>query len=115
VGGLACVREPAGLQVELFPASVRVSGIGFAHQIVMAIFGGTAPLIAAFIGAGHPMYVAIYMTLIVALCLVVYTTLPETGDRGDRATVAPDDAEVLEGEHLLSSTSSATGAAKRSP
>jgi MFS transporter, MHS family, alpha-ketoglutarate permease len=104
------------IQAELFPASVRVSGIGFAHQIVIAVFGGTAPLIAAaFVGAGHPMYVAIYMTVIVALCLVVYITLPETGDRGDRATVAPADTEVLEGEHLLSSSSSATGEAKRSP
>ena len=104
------------IQAELFPASVRVSGIGFAHQIVIAVFGGTAPLIAAaFVGAGHPMYVAIYMTVIVALCLVVYTTLPETGDRGDRATVAPADTEVLEGEHLLSSSPSATGAATRSP
>src|SRR6476659_164952 len=104
------------IQAELFPASVRVSGIGFSHQIVIAVFGGTAPLIAAaFVGAGHPTYVAIYMILIVALCLLVYTTLPETGDRGDRATVAPADTEVLEGEHLLSSSPSATGAATRSP
>jgi MFS family permease len=103
------------IQAELFPASVRVSGIGFAHQLVIAIFGGTAPLIAAaFVGAGHPMYVAIYMTVIVALCLVVYTTLPETGDHGDRATVAPADPEVLEGEHLLASSSPATGEAKNS-
>jgi MFS family permease len=104
------------IQAELFPASIRVSGIGFAHQIVIAVFGGTAPLIAAaFVGAGHPMYVAIYMTVVVALCLVVYTTLPETGDRGDRVTVAPADREVLEGEHLLASSSSVTSQAKRSP
>jgi MHS family alpha-ketoglutarate permease-like MFS transporter len=31
------------IQAELFPASVRVSGIGFSHQLVIAIFGGTAP------------------------------------------------------------------------
>lgn len=68
------------IQAELFPASVRVSGIGFAHQIVTAVFGGTAPLIAAaFIGAGHPMFVAIYMITVVALSLIVYFTLPETG------------------------------------
>jgi hypothetical protein len=51
----------------------------------------------------------------VALCLVVYTTIPETGDRGDRVTVAPADREVLEGEHLLSSSSSTTGEARRAP
>jgi MFS transporter, MHS family, alpha-ketoglutarate permease len=89
------------IQAELFPASVRVSGIGFSHQIVIAVFGGTAPLIAAaFVGAGHPMYVAIYMTVIVALCLIVYFTLPETGSRTERATVALTDTEVLKGEQL---------------
>jgi hypothetical protein len=60
------------------------------------------------------MYVAVYMIAIVALCLIVYFTLPETGSRSGRATVAPADPEVLEGEHLLVSTSSATDEAKRS-
>jgi MHS family alpha-ketoglutarate permease-like MFS transporter len=92
------------IQAELFPASVRVSGIGFSHQLVIAVFGGTAPLIAAaFVGAGHPMYVAIYMIVIVALCLIVYFTLPETGSRTTRATVALIDPEVLEGEKLEAS------------
>lgn len=44
------------------------------------------------------MLVAVYMTVIVAICLVVYTTLPETGDRGNRATVAPTDADLLDME-----------------
>src|SRR5215207_885463 len=87
------------IQAELFPASVRVSGIGFSHQLVIAIFGGTAPLIAAtFVAAGHPTWVAIYMVVIVALCLIVYFTLPETGSKTLRATVALDDPEVVEGE-----------------
>ena len=89
------------IQAELFPASVRVSGIGLSHQLVIAIFGGTAPLIAAaFVGAGHPTWVAIYMIVIVALCLIVYFTLPETGSRTARATVALTDPVVLEGEKL---------------
>ncbi|MFX1821943.1 MFS transporter [Pseudarthrobacter sp. CC4] len=93
------------IQAELFPASVRVAGIGFAHQIVIAVFGGTAPLIAAaFVGAGQPMFVAYYMIAIVTLSLIVYFTLPETGSKGPRATVAPADPEVLEGEHLLFET-----------
>ena len=87
------------IQAELFPASVRVSGIGFSHQLVIAIFGGTAPLIAtAFVGAGHPMWVAIYMIVIVFLCLIVYYTLPETGSKTQRITVAMGDREVIEGE-----------------
>ena len=87
------------IQAELFPASVRVSGIGFSHQLVIAIFGGTAPLIAAaFVGAGHPRYVALYMIVIIAICLAVYFTLPETGSKTLRATVALNDPEVIEGE-----------------
>jgi MHS family alpha-ketoglutarate permease-like MFS transporter len=87
------------IQAELFPASVRVSGIGFSHQLVIAIFGGTAPLIAAaFVGAGHPRYVALYMIAIIAVCLAVYFTLPETGSKTLRATVALEDPEVVEGE-----------------
>ena len=101
------------IQAELFPASVRVSGIGFSHQLVIAVFGGTAPLIAAaFVGAGHPTWVAIYMIVIVALCLIVYFTLPETGSRTKRATVALTDPEVLEGEKLEVSRTSRT---KHSP
>lgn len=103
------------IQAELFPASVRVSGIGLAHQVVIAAFGGTAPLIAAaFVGAGHPMYVAVYMTVIVAACLAVYITLPETGDHSDRATVASNDPEVLEGEHRPWISSPAATEDKRS-
>ncbi|ALG30347.1 MFS transporter [Glutamicibacter halophytocola] len=83
------------IQAELFPASVRVSGIGFAHQIVIAIFGGTAPLIAtAFVSAGHPMLVAVYMIVVVAICLGVYFTLPETGHRSERASVAVNSKEA---------------------
>ncbi|MFI5592443.1 MFS transporter [Amycolatopsis sp. NPDC051758] len=86
------------IQAELFPASVRVAGIGFSHQLVIAIFGGTAPLIAAaFVGAGNPRYVALYMIVIIAVCLAVYFTLPETGSKTVRATVALEDPEVVEG------------------
>ncbi|MDH6622899.1 MHS family alpha-ketoglutarate permease-like MFS transporter [Streptomyces sp. LBL] len=97
------------IQAELFPASVRVSGIGFAHQIVIAVFGGTAPLIAAaFVGAGRPMYVAIYMSVIVALCLIVYFTLPETGSRAPREIVsATDTIAVVMSEDSSTADSSA--------
>lgn len=81
------------IQAELFPAAVRVSGIGFAHQIVIAIFGGTAPLIAAeFVGAGLPYLVPAYMIVIVAICLVVYFTLPETGSRNPGSAVSSTDS-----------------------
>jgi len=93
------------IQAELFPAAVRVSGIGVAHQIVIAALGGTAPLIAsAFIEAGHPMGVAVYMTAIVLLCLIVYLTLPETGRSGAHTTTPP--AAESDTEHSPASTKS---------
>jgi hypothetical protein len=36
--------------------------------------------------------VAVYMIVIVALCLVVYFTLPETGSRAPMATVSATDS-----------------------
>jgi MHS family proline/betaine transporter-like MFS transporter len=33
----------------IFPVSVRFSGISLAHNVSMAIFGGTAPLVATFL------------------------------------------------------------------
>jgi MHS family alpha-ketoglutarate permease-like MFS transporter len=50
------------------------------------------------VGAGHPRWVALYMIAIIAVCLIVYFTLPETGSKTLRATVALDDPEVVEGE-----------------
>ena len=44
------------------------------------------------------MYVAVYMIVIIAICLAVYFTLPETGSKTLRATVALEDPEVVEGE-----------------
>lgn len=89
------------IQAELFPASLRVSGIGFAHQLVIATLGGTAPLIAtAFIDAGHPNWIALYMIAIVLICLLIYFTIPETGSKTPRATVALEDREVEEGEKV---------------
>ncbi|MEU5092314.1 MFS transporter [Streptomyces sp. NPDC021356] len=98
------------IQAELFPASVRVSGIGFAHQIVIAVFGGTAPLIAsAFVGAGRPMYVAIYMIVVVALCLIVYFTIPETGSRAPRKIVSGTDTIAVV---MSEDSSTAAGSAR---
>ena len=54
------------------------------------------------------------MIAIVALCLIVYMTLPETGSRAQRASVAPTDPEVLEGEHLVPETVSAASQTKGS-
>jgi MHS family alpha-ketoglutarate permease-like MFS transporter len=38
------------------------------------------------------------MIVVIAVCLAVYFTLPETGSKTLRATVALKDPEVVEGE-----------------
>jgi MHS family alpha-ketoglutarate permease-like MFS transporter len=52
------------------------------------------------------------MIVIIALCLIVYFTLPETGSKTVRATVALKDLEVVEGE--LEEASAAGQTKKRS-
>lgn len=70
------------LGVELLPPRVRVSGIGFSYQLVTAVLGGTAPLLASwFISIGHPTLIAGYVALIMVVTTLIFLTLPETRDR----------------------------------
>jgi MHS family alpha-ketoglutarate permease-like MFS transporter len=67
--------------VELLPPRVRVSGIGFSYQLVTAVLGGTAPLLASwFISIGHPTFIAGYVVLIMAVTALIFLTMPETKD-----------------------------------
>lgn len=64
---------------ELFPTRVRTSGIGLPYAVCSAIFGGTAPLIAAaFIRAKLDWGVPAYIMAICAISVVVFTRMPET-------------------------------------
>ncbi|QTI90069.1 MFS transporter [Streptomyces sp. AgN23] len=102
------------IQAELFPAAVRVSGIGLAHQIVIATLGGTAPLIASsFVESGHPMGVAVYMTAIVLICLIVYLTLPETGCQVTHTTDTTPPA--ASGSQVMLSITKPTASTKDTP
>ena len=66
------VQQP--LFTEMFEASFRYSGAGFAYQLASAVAGGFTPIIAASLvmqdGGGHT-YVALYM---VGACLVSLVT-----------------------------------------
>jgi MHS family alpha-ketoglutarate permease-like MFS transporter len=67
------------LFVELLPPEVRVTGIGIPYQIVTALLGGTAPLLAAwFISIGIPMSICYYMMAVMVLAGLIYTTIPPT-------------------------------------
>jgi len=68
---------------ELFPTYVRTSGIGIPQTLCAAIFGGTAPIMTAWLhGLGGVSYVAAYLIGLTALGLFVYVVvMPETRGR----------------------------------
>jgi MFS transporter, MHS family, alpha-ketoglutarate permease len=70
------------LLCELFPTQVRTSGIGVPYAICSAIFGGTAPLIAAwFLQHGFDNGMALYIMAICLVSLTVFWSMPETAGK----------------------------------
>lgn len=50
---MGCVFAPVpALMVSIFPAHVRYSGVSLAHNISMAVFGGSAPQVATYLIQG---------------------------------------------------------------
>jgi len=84
--GLAIVQGgtigvSAALLAELFPTSMRWSGIAISREIPAAIVGGTAPLVATALVAvagGAPWLVAGYLVLLSVIGLIGISRLPET-------------------------------------
>ncbi|RVU23246.1 MFS transporter [Streptomyces antnestii] len=69
----------AAVSVELFPAQVRVSGISVPYALSVAVFGGTAPVIAtALQSAGHAGWFGWYVVACTAVTLITVLTLRET-------------------------------------
>jgi MHS family alpha-ketoglutarate permease-like MFS transporter len=68
---------------ELFPTSVRTSGIGIPQTICAALFGGTAPIMATWLhGLGGALYLSAYVMALTAVSLAGYVfLLPETRGR----------------------------------
>lgn len=78
VGAVSTVfAAQAAFLTELFPPSVRYTGVAFAREITGAILGGAAPLIATalFAGTRHWWPIAVYMAAnaLVALIAVYYS------------------------------------------
>jgi MHS family alpha-ketoglutarate permease-like MFS transporter len=71
------------VKAELFPADIRALGVAFPYAIANTVFGGTAEYVALWFkvhGAERGFYV--YVTLMIALSLVVYTRMRETQKHG---------------------------------
>ncbi|MET0432456.1 MAG: MFS transporter [Hyphomicrobium sp.] len=83
LGGLAIVScytaINAVVKAELFPTSIRALGVGLPYALTVAIFGGTAEWIALWLKqAGHETYFYWYVTVCIALSLIVYATMRDT-------------------------------------
>lgn len=69
----------AVVKAELFPANVRALGVGFPYAIAVSVFGGTAEYIALdFKNNNHQEWFYWYVTICIALSLVLYITMNDT-------------------------------------
>jgi MFS transporter, MHS family, alpha-ketoglutarate permease len=69
----------AVVKAELFPTSVRATGVGLPYAVTVSIFGGTAESIALwFKSIGHESWFSYYLTAVIAASLAVYATARDT-------------------------------------
>jgi MHS family alpha-ketoglutarate permease-like MFS transporter len=69
----------AVVKAELFPVEVRALGVGLPYALTVALFGGTADLVALwFKQRGHESGFYWYVTACIACSLLVYLWMPDT-------------------------------------
>ncbi|WP_410597635.1 MFS transporter [Amycolatopsis sp. lyj-23] len=74
------------VKAELFPTKIRALGVGLPYALTVAIFGGTAELIAqALKSAGHEPVFFWYVAGCVLVSLIVYGTMRETSKSSELA------------------------------
>ena len=67
------------VKAELFPTSVRATGVGLPYAITTSIFGGPAESIALwFKSIGHEVWFSYYLTSVIGISLVVSTMMRDT-------------------------------------
>lgn len=72
----------AVVKAELFPTSVRATGVGVPYALTVSIFGGTAESIALwFKSIGHEGWFYWYLTGCIAVSLLIYLTMRDTKTR----------------------------------
>ena len=72
----------AVVKAELFPTSVRATGVGLPYAVAVSVFGGTVDSIALwFQSIGHQRWFYYYLTTVIAVSLVVYVTMRDTKKR----------------------------------
>jgi len=69
----------AVVKAELFPTSVRATGVGLPYALTVSIFGGTADSVAlSFKSIGHEQWFYYYLTGMIAISLLVYLFMRDT-------------------------------------
>ncbi|HEX5648405.1 MAG TPA: MFS transporter [Steroidobacteraceae bacterium] len=91
IGGQILMAVPLGMAlglqgamlVEIFPLRTRVTSMSMAYSITLALAGGTAPLVAAWLidTLGEPLAPAYYIMLHGAIGLALIWTMSETNAR----------------------------------
>ncbi len=67
------------VKAELFPTRVRATGVALPYALTVSIFGGTAPSVALwFKQQGNEPGFYWYLTVLIALSLVIYLTMRDT-------------------------------------
>jgi MHS family proline/betaine transporter-like MFS transporter len=71
------------LLVEIFPLRTRVTSMSFAYGVTLALTGGTAPLVSAWLvqQTGQPMAPAFYIALYGVIALALIWPMAETNQR----------------------------------
>jgi MHS family alpha-ketoglutarate permease-like MFS transporter len=69
----------AAVMVELFPARIRATGIGFPYAMTVAVFGGTAPYFVTWLIARDlTTWVGIYLAVLALVSLICIACMKET-------------------------------------
>lgn len=69
----------AVVKAELFPTSIRATGVAVPYALTVSIFGGTAPAIALwFKQQGHEQWFFYYLAGVILISLLVYSTMRDT-------------------------------------
>jgi len=75
----ACASIVPAVYAELFPTHIRTIGVGIPYSICVALFGGTAPYLQAWIGGRFgPTAFTAYVVVLLLISAAVLTTIPET-------------------------------------
>ncbi|MEP6622668.1 MAG: MFS transporter [bacterium] len=69
----------AVVKAELFPTEIRALGVALPYAVTVSLFGGTAEYLALWAkNIGHESWYFWYVTVCVAMSLIVYVSMPDT-------------------------------------